>query len=79
MLAVGTMSFKMIEKSTQNLYWYVVDGDTIGGYLGTEHPCDDEGPTCAIAFSRNVSIPTDLTLGRADDDYQMEAEGKRPE
>lgn len=75
-VGIGTMSFKMVEKSNEDVYWFLVDGDTVTETQMAENQvCINQGPACAISFSRDTNIPTDLGDAQEDPDYLTTAYG----
>lgn len=76
-LGLTTMSFKVMEKNNQTVYWFVVSGgNTVTNTeMAENQTCQNQGPACAIAFNRNTDIPTDLGEAEADDDWVDTAYG----
>lgn len=61
-LTVATMSFKMVEKSQSNedIYWFVVSGNTVTETTLTYSCEGEEEIVCAVAFSTDQK-PSEVT------------------
>ncbi len=71
LLGIGTMSFKMVEKSNEEVTWFSVDYDdqqTIGGQVdpGT---CFGSGKICAIGFTQDTPPATTVSEAQNDESY----------
>lgn len=85
-LAVATMSFKMIEKESVSSQWYNVDTDgfTITSSTPITEPsdpgCDDENQAtvCAVEITLNPSNPFPANLNEAQSNHTRGQMKKRP-
>lgn len=88
LVGIGTMSFKLVEKSMGTYQWYEVDEDGIsilqGSPLGGEptgEDCnrDNTETVCAIGFELQPGKPFPLTVSDAYADHDVEGTTQRDE
>ncbi len=72
LMSIGTMSFKMVEKSNQDEFWFEVAGDTIGDPMEPQSCPEGYTNPCAIVFSSTEDIPATVQEGREHGDYVTE-------
>ncbi len=67
-LGIGTMSFTLVAKSNQAVYWYAINGSQIQGPIDPDN-CPGGDNLCAMGFTRDFDIPPTVNDGLEDEDY----------
>ena len=67
-ITTSALSYNLIAKSFQTVYWYEVNGAQIAGPISPDE-CPGGEDLCAIGFSRDFDIPVTLEEGLEDEDY----------